>query len=561
MKPEEQVQIDQDAYREIEEVVGRENVSQEPALLDGYAWQPTFNSSEDLWVPRAAAAVLPGSTSEVQEVVRICNRYKIKYKAHSTGWGSFNAVEPGGIVLDLRRMDRIVEIDEKNMYAVVEPYVSGITLHAELIRRGLNCHMIGAGCGASVLASATSGIGDGWDGIYMSYSPRNVLATEWVLPNGELLRMGSLGSEAGWFSGDGPGPSLRGAMRGWCGAFGGLGVFTRVALKVFNWPGPAEVKDDGLMLDFSPGIPENFKAFMIIMPDRKSFSEVMYKIGEAEIGYIQARNAMGLLLGGALPRFQRKVAKVAGLKNVLNSLQFQFQHILAGNSPRELRYQEKALREIVGEYGGIVLDLGTTPLGDLIFWGLVRDSMPPLIFRIGGQFTSTFGHDETWDSSILINEVGEKIKLKWIERDGMIDDLGDNAWMFLQEDGMWTHCEELILYDPRDPKHVKSVNNAVADAMIAAVQNCQGPGFMLLNPQVRKMLSPMMSHYNHWTRKLKDSFDPDDLSDAVAYCSEETVAEADIKLEDLEFDLTPEELMRIFAERTNVIPAPKGSTH
>ena len=48
--------------------------------------------------------VLPGSTEEVQAVVKTCNRYKIKFKAFSTGWGFWGG--PGSecvIQLDLRR--------------------------------------------------------------------------------------------------------------------------------------------------------------------------------------------------------------------------------------------------------------------------------------------------------------------------------------------------------------------------------------------------------------------------------------------------------------------------
>ena len=42
-------------------------------------------------------------------------------------------------------MDRILEIDEKNMFAVIEPYVIGATLQAEVMKVGLNTHIIGAG--------------------------------------------------------------------------------------------------------------------------------------------------------------------------------------------------------------------------------------------------------------------------------------------------------------------------------------------------------------------------------------------------------------------------------
>ena len=49
------------------------------------------------------------------------------------------------IQFDLRRMDKILEIDEKNLFAVVEPYVICAQLQAEAMKRGLNINIIGAG--------------------------------------------------------------------------------------------------------------------------------------------------------------------------------------------------------------------------------------------------------------------------------------------------------------------------------------------------------------------------------------------------------------------------------
>ena len=75
----------------------------------------------------------------------------------------------------------------------------------------------------------------------MGYNNRNVLGVEWVLPNGELLKLGSLGSGSGWISGDGPGPSLRGILRGTVGAMGGFGVITAAAIRLYQWGGPPEL--------------------------------------------------------------------------------------------------------------------------------------------------------------------------------------------------------------------------------------------------------------------------------------------------------------------------------
>ena len=178
--------------------------------------------------------LLPGSTEEVQAIVRLCNKYKIKYKAASTFWsGQAYPSHDDTIQLDMRRMDRILEIDEKNMYAVVEPGVIAATLQAEAMKVGLNTHIAGSGCSCSVLAGATSYFGSGPGNLYGGWFYDNLLGMEWVLPTGEIFRTGSLGSGCGWFCGEGPEPSMKNAARGFLGAKGSINVFTKCAVKLF----------------------------------------------------------------------------------------------------------------------------------------------------------------------------------------------------------------------------------------------------------------------------------------------------------------------------------------
>jgi glycolate oxidase len=218
---------------ELEGAVGADNVSTDPGVLDGYAFQSFGNISDNVpWIHRPVAVVLPSTVEEVQAVIKACGRHNLQFKAFSTGWGAHGGPGSDGVVqIDLRRMNRILDIDEKNMMAVVEPYVICAQVQAEALKRGLNLHIIGAGCGTSPLASCTSMDGTGWTGLSTGYNSRNVLGVEWVLPDGEVLRLGSPGNGLGWFCGDGPGPSLRGIMRGLFGARSALGVFTKCAIK------------------------------------------------------------------------------------------------------------------------------------------------------------------------------------------------------------------------------------------------------------------------------------------------------------------------------------------
>jgi glycolate oxidase len=525
-----------DAFKELEDALGPENVSREPAVLEGYAWQAFTEvvGQTSGWCPhRPVAAALPGSSADVQAVIRICNKYGLQFKAMCTGWGIWNMVGGEDVVqIDLRRMDRILDIDEKNMYAVVEPYAICAQLQAEAMKLGLNCHIIGAGSGTSPLASATSLCGYGWSGLTTSYSARNLLATEWVLPDGELLRFGSISSGGGWFCGDGPGPSLRGVARGYIGNCGGLGVFTACALKLFPWPGPAEPAVDGLLLEARTEVPETSRMFICVFPDFESFADATYKIGSAEIGYLHCKNSIGALLSTAVPRLMTKLVEYPALKAALRSQQHMFQFIIAADSREEYDYQKDVLTEIVLDNGGVCIDLGALPsLHASFWWGFMRASLPPLIFRRGGSFGTSFGALEAWDHPVLQAKVAAELKQRFIDEGKLIDDLADNAWGGIYEGSTcFGHQEELYMYNPRSPQQMESASEYLAGTFIETVNHNLGPGLgFALGSIGAELFGPIIGEYHHRLREVKQAFDPGDVSDAGFYISldpEKTIREA-----------------------------------
>ena len=360
--------LPREVYQALEDIVEPDNISEEPAILDPYAFQP-FNklqmTGQSHWMLRPEAVVLPGSTNEVQAIVRTCNRYGIKCKPQSAAWGPEATVNvKGSIVLDLRRMNRILEIDEQNMFVVVEPYVINAQLQAELMKRGLNIHMIGGGASCSALAACTAFAGSGPDSIFLGHSSQNLLATEWVLPTGDIVRTGSWGSGAGCFCGEGPGPSVRSIMRGALGTSGGMGVFTKCAIKVSPWPGPAVIPIEGTIPAYNTPVPENFRVHTIACPTWKTLAEAYYKICRAEIAYIAKRefNLWGEALWPAILRlFTDHMKTLSDLPELLETPEIQklaeegklsFQIVLAGNSLRDIEYKERVLDEILAETGG-----------------------------------------------------------------------------------------------------------------------------------------------------------------------------------------------------------------
>src|SRR5665648_231286 len=75
------VAITPEIYRLFEEIVGSEHVSDDPAVLDSYAFEvlaDLVRPDQSHFMPRPAAVVLPAGTEEVQALVRVCNEHRIK---------------------------------------------------------------------------------------------------------------------------------------------------------------------------------------------------------------------------------------------------------------------------------------------------------------------------------------------------------------------------------------------------------------------------------------------------------------------------------------------------
>lgn len=516
--------ISDDAYKELEKALGSENVTREPAALDCYAWQPMINDNPEKWVARPAAVVLPGSVDDVREIVKICGKNGLKFKAFATGWGVYSACSGDNVVqVDLRRMDKIIEIDEKNMYALVEPYVSGAQLQAECMKLGLNTHIIGAGPVCSPLASATSGWGVGWDGVSMSYSGRNPLGVEWVLPDGEVLKLGTPGSGAGWFNGDGPGPSLRGIMRGSTGALSGLGIFTKCAVKLFNWPGPPEINVEGLLLDARSEVPENAAFYLTFFENGEKLSNAVYEMGNAELGYLAGKTSVAAYVGCFAPRLLRLIGeKTKAVKSIFNqTMRDTFMVLIMGDTKEETAHQVKVLKKITDDNGGLAIEVtGIKQIAELFFMSFLRSSAIPLAFRMGGMFGTALGRNDGWDAQMRWFYETGKLKDKHIKSNTILDDLVDNPFMAVYENNMWSHCEQIYQYDTRDRKHLESLTSILLDYTVLAMEQCMEP-FSACDARLRALVDPIMGHYNKWQKKISESFDPNRAADTWMYCDEQ----------------------------------------
>ena len=104
------------------------------------------------------------------------------------------------------------------------------------------------------------------------------------MPDGELLRLGSLATGDDPFWGESPGPDLRGLLRGYTGLRGCLGIVTRMAIKTLPFQ-PERLEPTGISPNTALALPEKrVKWINFVVPSKEAQVEAMREIGHAEIG-------------------------------------------------------------------------------------------------------------------------------------------------------------------------------------------------------------------------------------------------------------------------------------
>lgn len=186
----------------------------------------------------ASAALAPADTEQVAAVVRIAGQYRIPLFPISTGknfgYGGPSPNVTGSVIVDLKRMDRVLELSEARAFALVEPGVSYFDLYRAIEEAGLRL-MIDCpdpGWGSPIGNSLERGIG------YTMPSFRDHFGAscgmEVVLPNGEIMRtgMGALPGAKTWQEykyGFGPDPSGLFAQ-------GNFGIVTKMGFRLYPRP-------------------------------------------------------------------------------------------------------------------------------------------------------------------------------------------------------------------------------------------------------------------------------------------------------------------------------------
>ena len=222
-------------YRSLADIVGEDRVS---------------NSQEELFIysrdsgaqpPRKVDfVVMPETVEEIQRIVRLANKEKVPITPLGGGFTLSALVVPnkGGIVLDMKRMDRIVEVNEINRYAVVESGVTQAALKSYLEKNFPHLQHSTPEAPPTVTVVGNALIqGHGHISPRYGVNSDMINGMEVILPTGEVCTTGSCSVSPYWFT-RGPLPDLSGLFIGW---FGTTGIVTKLSIRLYPKPKYREV--------------------------------------------------------------------------------------------------------------------------------------------------------------------------------------------------------------------------------------------------------------------------------------------------------------------------------
>ena len=213
------------------EILGKENVFDDKKTLRKYSSDQSFE------IPQTAdLVVFAQNVEQVQEVVKYGNRKKIPVVPFSSGLNLHGAAIPkkGGILLNLSKMNRIVDIDEDNWFVVIEPGVTFSQLQDALEKKELRAMIpFGAHPDRSALTSWIER-DQALASASFEYGNDLLMDTEIVLPDGELFKTGLW--SAGGKPGSHMGPVRSMLYRFWSAAQGTMGIITKACFKVEHLP-------------------------------------------------------------------------------------------------------------------------------------------------------------------------------------------------------------------------------------------------------------------------------------------------------------------------------------
>ena len=519
--------ISEEACRDLEAIVGPENITTDPNICTasiGFGF-----GHEVYWfqgvVQPPAAIVLPATTEEVTRIVKTCNRYGIPFHPVSS-----HCIIPGDpaflqnvVVVDLKRMNEW-EIDEKNMYAIIESGIISAQISAEANKRDMYYIITGGGAPVGALCNQFC---FGWGHFCWRATPhpqRRLTGIEWVSPEGDIYRMGSLlAGDDSWFWGDGLGPDTIGLLYGIGGGWlGSMGIVTKVSFKLYPFQ-PELLEPQGMGGDSAVKLTPRVRYYNITFPSRETLLNAITEIGKADIAVVV----------NIVPAFWRSMSKARGVHDLRNEFFDAWNPVtpeqvaktnilrvllLGRASLEQIEYEERVLMDIINENEGT--PRATKQSDEATF----RYANTGDMWMMTGVFGATGAGVESTKCTKAQNELFRDrlfnlpYKLDWL------DQKGEMPWYLMWRRGSDRYTElhaqpDARNVDPEDPEFNPEVTQrfvpwAVCEEPTVNIKTGIPPLFGGVTHTLA-IESQSHHHFQAWNQKFKQEFDPKGVSGAT----------------------------------------------
>jgi FAD/FMN-containing dehydrogenase len=213
-------------YQALVEIVGEDYASNRPEEL--FTYSKDLGTSEPKFPDYVAA---PKTSEQVQKIVLLANEKMVPVVPLGGGMSLAGLALPlqGGIAVDLKRMDQIIELNEKARYVVVEAGTSNGKLTSYLHKK--YPHLMHSEPGAPPAATIGGNIaihGQGDMAHPHGFNSDMINGMEVILPTGEVCTFGSCSIGSSWYTLH-PLPDV-GLFLGWNGS---TGIITKISLRLF----------------------------------------------------------------------------------------------------------------------------------------------------------------------------------------------------------------------------------------------------------------------------------------------------------------------------------------
>lgn len=477
---------------ELSGVVGAENISDDLGVLEGYS------SDYSLMPPgKAGYVVYPENTSQVQKVVKFCNKRSLPIIPCSSRIHFRGCTIPkqGGVILDFQKMNKILSINERNRYVMVEPGVTWRQIQTELAGREL---MVSSTLAPHPEQSVVTTFLERDPLVISLYEyDEPLMSMEVVWPEGSVFRTGSASAPnfpKTFVEGTNPmGPGTLDFFRLLQGAQGTMGVVT--------W---AMVKTEYLA-------PES-KSFFMGFDRLEKAIEPLYQIQRKKIGYecfLMNRLELACILAGDGEDIDsvKKVLPEWTLLVILRSARMR--------PDEKFAYEEEALKEIQARFYGMeaVPSLPGLPNSGKYLADILRKPWE-------GETYWKHRYQGDCEEMFFITKMSKVPGFV----DAMLTAAGRNDFpiskvgCYVQpiDNGRACHLEFDLFYDKQDMNQVEIVRALVRDA--AETMLAQGAFFTRPYGGLSDLVYSRSAAYTAALKKVKSMFDPNNIFNPGNLC-------------------------------------------